>query len=149
MESNITSQQVLAFDFGMKRIGCAVGQSLTRTASPAGIIQAKQGRPHQWDDVEKLLQEWRPSLVVVGYPLNIDDTENPVSEAAKRFAKEVEKRFKKPVVMHDERLSTRAAKDLLAQRGHTQSQKKKGKNERVDAVAACLILESYLNTSTT
>ena len=69
-----TSRTLLGFDFGMKNIGIAVGQELTRTANPLTAIKARDGIP-DWELIARLLQEWQPALLVVGLPLNMDGTE--------------------------------------------------------------------------
>ena len=76
---------VMAFDFGMKKIGVAVGQPITRTANPLTILAAKDGIP-KWVEVEKLINEWQPVHIVVGLPLNMDDSSSLMSEQTKHFA---------------------------------------------------------------
>ena len=135
---------VLGIDFGMKKMGCAVGQGFTKTASPQGLLYAKQGSLTSYNELHALIKEWRISLIVVGLPLSMDGTDNPITEAARKFAERLAKKAKVPVVLHDERLSTRAAKDLIAEKGNGQSLRYGGKNDKVDEIAACLILESFL-----
>lgn len=129
----------LAFDFGFKRIGSAVGQSLTKTASPLVTIQAKSGIP-DWAGIEKLIKEWRPQALIVGLPTCIDETELYTTGAARGFARQLRKRFALPVHLVDERLTTRAAREeLFAQGGY-----KKLKSTAIDNIAACIILEQWL-----
>lgn len=126
---------LLAFDFGLKQIGVACGQSVTGTSSGLTILSAKDGVP-DWKQVEKLLQEWRPDLVLVGLPLNMDDTESALSTRARRFARSVAGRFNYPVKMIDERLSSREAKEIYSathNRGRT----------HLDDIAAALILATW------
>ena len=98
----MTTQTIMGIDFGTGSIGFAVGQSLTGTASPIGAVKAKDGTPN-WDDIKKLLDEWQPELVVVGLPLNMDGTEQPMTQRAKKFAYRVHGRFGVAVTTHDER----------------------------------------------
>lgn len=129
---------LLAFDYGLRRIGVAVGSSITQTASPLPPLLAKDGQP-DWVQVQKLIQEWKPARLVVGMPLNLDDTEQPLSLAARKFAGRLHGRFGLPVDHIDERLSTKAARAELFERGGYKELQKKS----VDSRAACLILEGW------
>ena len=132
--------QVIGFDFGTHSIGVAIGQSLTGTASPLPALKAKDGQPN-WDVVAKLFAEWQPDTVVVGLPLNMDGTEQPLTDLARKFANRLHGRFGVHVVLQDERLTTVAAKeDLFSRGGYKQLQKGK-----VDSAAAQLIVEDYLS----
>ncbi|OZB03514.1 MAG: Holliday junction resolvase RuvX [Idiomarina sp. 34-48-12] len=132
--------QVIGFDFGTHSIGVAVGQTITGTASPLAALKAKDGQPN-WDAVEKLINEWQPEFLVVGLPLNMDGTEQPLTDLARKFANRLHGRFGIQVVLQDERLTTVAAKETLFGRGGYK-QLQKGK---VDSAAAQLILEDYFN----
>ncbi|CUA87936.1 Holliday junction resolvase RuvX [Pseudidiomarina woesei] len=134
--------QIIGFDFGTHSIGVAVGQSLTGTASPLPALKAKDGQPN-WDLVAKLFAEWQPDTVVVGLPLNMDGTEQPLTNLARKFANRLHGRFGVQVILQDERLTTVAAKeDLFSRGGYKQLQKGK-----VDSAAAQLIVEDYLSQS--
>lgn len=129
----------LGFDFGYKRIGVAVGQLLTCSASPLSTLGAQLGVP-DWNAVAKVIAEWTPQALIVGIPTCIDDRELYTTSAARRFAKELYKRFALPVHLVDERLSTVAAREqLFAQGGY-----RKIKRTEVDSIAACVILEQWL-----
>ena len=128
---------VLGFDFGLSRIGVAVGQTITRTASPSGILLAKQGEP-DWDEVSGVIRRWRPQLLLAGLPLDTDDSDNEISQQARNFAKILEQ-FNLPIELVDERYSTRDARWKLEEiygdrRGF----------RKVDDIAACLIVETWL-----
>ncbi len=131
-------QTLLGFDYGTRRIGVAVGQSLTRTATPLATIQTANGRP-DWIAIARLIDEWRPDALVVGLPLEMDGTPAEVHDRACKFARQLEGRFHLPVHMADERLTSREARARLG------AEVVKSK-ERVDAVAAKLILETWLET---
>ncbi|GAB3113010.1 Holliday junction resolvase RuvX [Aestuariicella hydrocarbonica] len=133
-------QSLLAFDYGTQNIGVASGQSLTQSCSELPALKARDGIPN-WDDVGKLLQEWQPDLVLVGLPLNMDDSESELSTRARKFGNRLHGRFGVQVQMVDERLSTFAAKEEAAERGH------KGNYGQapIDSIAARLILESWFN----
>lgn len=129
----------LGFDFGFKRIGVAVGQTLTASASPLTTIDAKQGVPN-WHDIELLVLKWRPCGAVVGLPLKIDGTEQYTTPAARGFARQLRKRFSLTVHLVDERLTTVEARAQLFNEGGY----RKIKKTEVDSIAACIILEQWL-----
>ncbi|HRD70489.1 MAG TPA: Holliday junction resolvase RuvX [Legionella sp.] len=131
----------LGFDFGYKRIGVAVGQRLTCSASPLPTLAAKQGIP-DWNAVQKLILQWSPQALIVGIPTCIDDTELYTTAAAKRFSKQLKKEFNLPVFLVDERLSTVEARGRLFEQGGYRKLKK----TEIDGIAACIILEQWLNS---
>lgn len=129
---------ILAFDFGTKSIGVAVGQMVTQTAFPLDALKANDGIPN-WDTIQNIYDEWLPDLVLVGLPLNMDGTEQEITTRAKKFANRLHGRFKKPVELHDERLSTVDAKAMLFELGGY----KKLSKGKVDSVSACVIFQSW------
>jgi putative Holliday junction resolvase len=119
---------VLAFDFGLKRIGVAVGEPELRTAHPLPAIA-------QFRDIENLVKEWNPAALVVGLPTSVQGEPHKMTRQAEDFARRLEKRFKLPVARVDERFTSVEAESRL-----------KGlKNKAVDSVAAQLILEQYFD----
>ncbi|MDO8343413.1 MAG: Holliday junction resolvase RuvX [Cellvibrio sp.] len=130
---------LLAFDYGTKNIGVASGQTITRSANSQPPLKAKDGIP-DWTQIEKLLKEWQPDLVLVGLPLNMDDSESELSTRARKFANRLHGRFGVKVEMVDERLSSFEAKSEVMGRGGSRDYK----NNPVDSIAARLILESWL-----
>ncbi len=130
----------LGFDYGLKNIGVAVGQSLTMTANPLTVITARDGIPN-WDDIQQLLTEWQPQKLIVGLPLNMDGTEQDMTHAAKKFGNRLNGRFHLPVEWHDERLTTFEALDQLGIHSKMQSNNR----QEVDRISAQLILQSWLN----
>ncbi len=129
----------LGFDFGYKRIGVAAGQLLTCSASPLTTLEAKLGIPN-WDLVHKLILQWQPVALIVGLPTCIDGTEQYTTAASKGFARQLRKRFDRPVHLVDERLSTMEARAYLFDEGGY----RKIKRSEVDSIAACVILEQWL-----
>lgn len=129
---------VLGFDFGLKRIGVAVGQRFTGTASPLATLQAQDGSP-RWDLVEALIEQWHPDALIVGLPLQIDGSEQAITPAAKRFMNRLSGRYQLPVFMVDERFSSLAAESEIRQL----SGAGKNANISVDSVAAKLIVEQW------
>ena len=130
----------IGFDFGYKRIGTAVGQSLTLTASPLETIAAQEGEP-DWNVVAKLIKQWRPKALIVGLPTCIDNKELYTTEASKSFANQLHLRFSLPVHLVDERLSTIEARQRLFEKGGY----RKIRKSQIDSLAACIILEQWLH----
>ncbi|MBM2829886.1 MAG: Holliday junction resolvase [Gammaproteobacteria bacterium] len=122
---------LLCFDFGEKRIGVAVGQTITGTATPLETISVHQNKP-DWGKIKHLIDDWQPDALIVGTPLNMDGTTQRVTQIAEKFARQLEGRFHLPVFGMDERLSTYEA----SQRTNNST--------ALDPVAAQVILESWL-----
>ncbi|MFC3120995.1 Holliday junction resolvase RuvX [Agaribacter flavus] len=129
---------VLAFDFGTKSIGVAIGQTITGTASPLDALKAKDGIP-DWQSISKLCEQWQPECIVVGLPLNMDGTEQPLTARAKKFAHRLANLTRLQIHQQDERLSTVDAKARLFELGGY----KKLTKGKVDSVSACLIFETW------
>ncbi|MBM4203944.1 MAG: Holliday junction resolvase RuvX [Gammaproteobacteria bacterium] len=124
--------RVLAFDFGLSAIGVAVGQSVTQSAEPLQPLKARNGKP-DWTAIDQIISSWNVNRLVVGLPLNMDDTESDMSTRARQFAAALEARSALPVILVDERLSSREAMERTA-----------GDRTRSHGIAAVLIAESYL-----
>lgn len=136
----MANRTILAFDFGTKSIGVAIGQEVTGTARALTSFKAQDGTP-DWQKVEKLLKEWQPDLVVVGLPLNMDGTEQPLTARARRFANRLHGRFGVQIALQDERLSTVEARANLFDSGGYRALDKGS----VDAASAVIILESWFD----
>lgn len=129
---------VMGFDFGTKRIGVAIGQTVTQTARPLDTLLAKAGEPN-WDMLAKLLKKWNPDTLIVGIPLNMDGTDQTISHSAREFAEQLRLRFHLPVEEMDERLTTKDARErLFAEGGYKALQ-----DGQVDKVAAQLIINNW------
>jgi putative Holliday junction resolvase len=129
----------IAFDYGVKSIGVAVGQKITGTASPLSALKANDGIPN-WQTIADVFAEWQPDNLLVGLPLNMDGSEQEITQRARKFANRLHGRFGLTVHTHDERLSTVDAKARLFELGGF----KKLTKEKVDSVSACLIYESWV-----
>jgi putative Holliday junction resolvase len=129
------TRTVLAFDFGLKRIGIAVGEPELGTAHPLPAIAAPG-----FDLITKLISEWRPAALVVGLPV-AEHGEHPLAKRVERFARQLEGRFRLPVARVDERFTSVEAESRLRETKTKSGMKKTA----VDSVAAQLILEQYLN----
>jgi putative Holliday junction resolvase len=135
----------LGFDYGLKRIGAAVGDDLTRLARPLPTIA--NGREPDWAAIAKALKEWRPKAVVVGLPVDLNGYEQAITQAARGFATALHSRYGLPVHLIDERMSSRAADDeLRSARADGRKARRVRKGER-DGIAARLILEQFLGES--
>lgn len=129
---------ILAFDFGTRRIGVAVGNELLASARPLEPLPARDGIP-DWAVVSRLVEEWRPELFVVGLPLEVDGSEAEMCVRARKFGKRLFGRYGIPCEMVDERGSTREAKAIARAAGHRGNYRDEG----VDGISAVLILESW------
>ncbi|MGB2144550.1 MAG: Holliday junction resolvase RuvX [Porticoccaceae bacterium] len=136
-------QTVLAFDYGLRQMGVATGQTLTCSAQGLCILKAHDGIPN-WDEVSKLLDEWAPDLILVGLPLNMDNSESELSRLARKFARRLQGRFNANVLMVDERLTSQDVKALIRDENNKGT---KGRTDltKIDHLAAALILQSWLD----
>ena len=129
---------ILAFDFGLKRIGVAVGEPELGTAHPLPAIAAPG-----FDAISRLVKEWQPSKLVVGLPV-AEQGAHPLAHRVERFARQLEGRFRRPVARVDERFTSVEAESLLKESGARSPSKKS-----IDSVAAQLILQQYLDDHAT
>ncbi len=140
MAATFPDATVLAFDFGTRRIGVAMGNTLTATAHPLATIDDERTQ-QRISAIAALLQEWQPGMLVVGLPTHADGKEHEMTQRARRFARQLEERFHLPVVLVDERWTTEAAQSALDDAG---TAGRKGRAMR-DQVAAQLILQSWFD----
>lgn len=130
---------VLCFDYGTKSIGVAVGSELTGSATLLPALKAQDGTP-DWQQIEKLISDWQPQLLLIGLPLNMDGTEQEFTGRTRKFANRLHGRFGLPVSLHDERLSTADARSrLFAEGGYRNLAKAK-----VDSLSAQIIFEGWM-----
>lgn len=135
-------QTLMAFDFGERRLGVAVGQRLGATSRAVTTVPCSQGQP-SWQAVDELIRSWRPDALVVGLPRHLDDADHPLAGPARAFADELQRRFGLAVQLVDERLSSVEADERL------RDQRRAGRRSRIrrgerDAEAARVILQTYL-----
>ncbi len=109
----------------------AVGQRITATATPVSILKAKNGVP-DWEEIKKLINEWQPSLFIIGFPINMDGTESEMSRLSQKFGRKLSGRFNLPFEMMDERLTSFEARQM-----------ENSPDKAIDDIAAKIILESY------
>ena len=135
---NRASVTVLAFDFGARRIGAAVGETAVGIAHPLATI-ATANKRQRYASIAALIEEWRPALLVVGLPAHLDGVEHELSRLARKFARELGARFGLPVELVDERLTSAAAEISLGEAGVAAHKRK----PLLDRVAAQHILQAY------
>ena len=128
--------QVISFDFGTKKIGVAVGQTETKTSSPLQIVFSKNNSVN-WDEIESIVNEWKPNLILVGKPLNMDGSDSDMMEKVDIFYKKLEKISKIPCEYVDERLTSFEARESLAEI----------KKDLIDAHAAKILIDQWFNNN--
>lgn len=131
-----SAKQILAFDFGTKHIGIAVGQNISESAKGLCQIKANDGIP-DWQDIDSIVTDWRPDLLLIGLPLNMDGSMSPIAHRAKKFANRLHDRYGLPCQLVDERLSSYEVK-----------QRYSIKNQEIDSLAAAVILRSWFEQQT-
>jgi putative holliday junction resolvase len=132
---------VIGFDFGMKRVGVALGKTLINQAKALDCLYVKDGVPI-WTDIDKLVEIWKPDKLLVGIPTHVDGAEQPITFAARKFAEKLRRRFHIEVVLVDERYTTVEARQALFEEGGFRHLK----NSEVDSVAAKVIIEHWMST---
>ena len=137
---NSGTKVILAFDFGLKHIGVAIGQEITNTAQTFFSLDAKNGEP-DWSQLDPLVKEWNPKLMVVGNPLNMDGSDSEIKKDSDKFSDLINKRYNVPVELMDERLTTREAKARL--KSEEGSFISSGKDTH--QIAAQIILENWFS----
>ncbi len=135
---------LLAFDFGHRRIGVAVGQTLTGSANALAVVQAAS-KP-DWRAITKIINEWKPAALVVGLPLAADGGETDMSKDARRFGRQLEGRFGIQIVFEDERLTSLDAEQRFVDARARGSMRRKDAALK-DAMAAQIILENWLQSA--
>ncbi len=132
---------LLGFDYGLKRIGVAVGNRITGQASPLETVPARDGKP-DWEAITRLIDQWQPAQLVVGRPLHMDGSEQELTQRARRFGNQLGGRYNLPVHAVDERLSSVEAEQRLRDEGIATGRDKGA----VDRTAAAIILQGWLDS---
>ena len=126
--------QIVAFDFGTKKIGVAVGQTETNSSSPLQVIFNKNNRIN-FDEINILLKEWKPDIIIIGKPLNMDGTDSEIMKKVEKFVKHLKTIYDAQYEYIDERLTTFEAKEILVE----------NKSDIVDANAAKILIDNWFN----
>jgi len=133
---------VIAFDFGLKRTGIAVGNTVIGSATPECTLYSKDEMP-DWDGITKLIKEWQPSQIVVGMPIELDGSENPLKKSIERFCNQIQGRYNIAVDQENEQFTSIEAAQRLKQLRQSGRKQKVSKDE-VDKIAAAIILENWM-----
>jgi putative Holliday junction resolvase len=134
------SATYLSFDYGTKRIGVAVGNTVSVSATALDTITVKNEQP-DWTHISKLIEEWQPDALIVGKPIQMDESDNPVTPKARRFGNRLHGRYQIPVHHVDERLSSHMALSEIREAGYNHRRSR----GLVDSYAAREILQTFLN----
>ena len=126
--------QIIAFDYGEKKIGVAVGQTSTNTSSPLQIIFNKDNKTN-WISISSLLDEWKPDLILLGKPLNMDGSDSEIMKKVDKFYKELKSIYYADIEFVDERITTFEAREIL----------KDEKHDNVDAHAAKILIDNWFD----
>ncbi len=137
-----TPETILAFDFGLRRIGVAVGQQVTASANPLAVMQNSEDGP-DWTAIERLVREWQPARFIVGMPTSADGSPSEISDHVAGFIGELA-RFDLPIETEDERYSSLEARELL-KFGRAQGLRGRIRKEMIDSTAAALIAQRWLS----
>ncbi len=129
---------IIGFDFGLRRIGVAIGQTITQTASPQAIVKSKDGKP-DWQHITQLFSQWQPNAIVVGLPFHLNGEEQALTQPARKFGQRLSGRYNKPVFYIEEQLSSVEAENRVRSKRGMQS-------IAIDDHAAQIILENWLTT---
>ena len=125
---------VIGFDFGLKRIGVAIGQTVTQTASPETIVSSRDGQP-DWAHITKLFESWKPVAILVGLPMRLDGSEQALTQPARKFGQRLSGRYQRPVFYIEEQLSS------------IEAESRQLKSQHIDDHAAQIILENWLQAT--
>jgi len=135
----MSEMTILGFDYGKRWIGVAIGETITKQARPLTTLQIKH-KKLPWQEIDALVQQWQPDAIVVGLPINMDGTEQPLTKVAERFCQQLQSKYMQPVFRVDERLTTVEAREqIFAEKGYRGLQK-----PDIDSYAAKLIVEAWL-----
>ena len=134
--------RLIGFDFGIKRIGLATGNTITHTAQALKTISCIKQQP-DWQQITKIIDEWKPALLLVGLPLHLDGTENDMTAQVKKFGDQLQNTYQLSVEFVDERFTSSHA-DALLQESNEKNLTNRRKKQR-DGLAAELIITTYLN----
>ena len=127
---------VMGFDFGLKRIGVAIGQTISATASPTATLISRDGVP-DWQGISALIERWQPVALVVGLPMHLDGSEQAFTQNARKFGQRLHGRYQRPLFFIEEQISSYE---------YEKSLKSAAKPGQIDAHAAQIILENWLST---
>ena len=138
------SSTFIAFDFGMTKMGVAIGQNITNTASPLDPVVMRNGNP-DWDLVERLIKEYRPTTIILGKPKVIDESSETLMKKIKAFKRSLERDFRQNVEWTPEHLTSKDAKEKLKVRRQEGILSRKIMKGQIDSMAAAIFLQDWMN----
>ena len=138
------SSTFIAFDFGMTKMGVAIGQNITNTASPLDPVVMRNGNP-DWDLVERLIKEYRPTTIILGKPKVIDESSETLMKKIKTFKRSLERDFSQNVEFIPEHLTSKDAKEKLKVRRQEGILSRKIMKGQIDSMAAAIFLQDWMN----
>lgn len=139
----MNAETLLGFDYGARRIGVAVGQTLTGTASALATVACENSRP-DWEAIGALIAEWRPQRLIVGLPRHLDGREHELKPVVERFARQLEGRYGLPVTLVDERLTSAEASARLIET-RQKGRRRKIRKDEIDRLSAAILLETWMS----
>jgi len=142
-DTALPSGYILGFDFGLRRIGVAIGQTATHTASVLETV--RNGKSPDWAAIDRLVSEWAPTLLLVGLPLGAEGEETEMSRITRRFGAALQKRYSLEIAFADERLSSQAAASEFVEQRASGNLRRKDASQ-LDAMAARIFLENWLQS---
>ncbi len=134
---------ILGVDYGLKQTGLALLHMSVGIATPLTVLRTKNGKP-DWQGFEKVVREWQPEHCIIGLPLNMDNSDSPMCEKVRKFARQIEGRFQLSYELHDERLTSFEAKQLMDEGSASHSVSRNYHDNPADSLAAQLILQQWL-----
>ncbi|NND91500.1 MAG: Holliday junction resolvase RuvX [Granulosicoccus sp.] len=137
----------LSFDYGSRRIGTAIGEARLQSARPLEVITNTNGTP-DWDAIDRLISQWQPTDLVVGWPLDESGEEQPLTQHVRGFIRRLAQRYSLPVHKSDERFSSIAAQEVIRHQRRSGQRTRRSRHGDVDTVAAALILETWFSLRT-
>lgn len=141
----MSDELVLGFDFGLRRIGVAVGNRLTRTARALNTVACPSAEA-DWKPIDTLVGDWQPARLLVGIPRHMDETEQHITQRAREFAGQLTRRYALPVEQVDERLSSASAESDLREARRQGRKSHRNRPGELDGLAAAVIVSQWLET---
>ncbi len=141
MTANQIEGMVIGFDFGLRRIGVAIGQTITQTATPEVIVASKDGKP-DWQHITELFEQWKPVAIVVGLPMRLNGEGQALTQPARKFGQRLSGRYNRPIFYIEEQLSSIEAENRIKKT----TKKKNNEIQHIDDHAAQIILQNWLQT---
>ena len=141
---NLKPESVLiGFDYGTKKMGVAIAQCITKTATPLNVLKIKNETPH-WEQLDQIVSDYRPVLAIIGYPGKINKQTSLLADKIEKFGSAIEKHYKMPTILFDETYSTTIARKELRDLRRDGNLSRRIKRGQVDSMAAKIILEQWL-----